>query len=142
MEELISRKYNLEEVNDIAKWILGGVKSTKVLLFKGDLGAGKTTLIKEICYLLGVKDQITSPTYTIVNEYLLPKGDRLYHMDLYRLNSFEEAMEIGIEEMIESGSICIIEWPEIIEDIIVENYITVRIDHLDADRREVFCYFS
>lgn len=83
-----------------------------VLLFSGDMGAGKTTLIRALCRHLGVQDAMSSPTFALVNEYRLPSGAPVYHMDLYRLRSEEEAEGAGLVDLIDSGALCFVEWPE------------------------------
>lgn len=119
---------------EIAQALLTFVPEERIFLFYGDLGAGKTTLIKSVCKLLGVKEQVSSPTFSIINEYKA-KDRPVYHFDLYRLKNIEEAMDIGLEEYIESGAYCFIEWPEKIEAFIQGNIIKVLIKaHADGSR--------
>ena len=106
--------YTLEEWNDVVKQIIPGIKHP-ILLLKGNLGAGKTTFSQFLLRELGSQDEISSPTYSIVNEYDTPKG-KVFHFDLYRLKSVEEAYDFGIEEYLENGYLSIIEWPEIYMD--------------------------
>lgn len=110
--------YDLEQIHQVAKEILM-LKSDlpTIWLFRGQMGAGKTTLIKEICQRLGVKHTIQSPTFSLVNQYETEQGETLYHFDLYRLKNTREALDIGIEEYLDSGNICFIEWPEQAEDL-------------------------
>lgn len=89
-----------------------------VITFRGDLGAGKTTLIKSLCRTLGCQDEVTSPTFSLVNEYRDSNGNPVYHIDLYRLNTIEEALQMGIQEYLDSGHRCLIEWPEIIAPLL------------------------
>lgn len=119
--------HKIEELNSLAKEILNFAGSEKIFIFKGDLGTGKTTFIKEICKKLGIKGQTSSPTYSIVNEYL-SKTEKVYHIDLYRLNSVEEAFEVGIEDYLYSDNYCFIEWPQIAEELLPESYIEVSIE--------------
>lgn len=105
---------NLESLPAAANQLLG-LFSSKLVLFKGDLGSGKTTLIKELIAQLGCADIGSSPSYSIINNYL-GKERTIYHMDLFRLNNLEEAFNLGIEEILYSGSYCFIEWPELILD--------------------------
>ena len=93
-----------------------------VVLISGEMGVGKTTLIKEFLLLNGVVDNVFSPTFSIINEYLIDSGEVIYHMDLYRINKIEELEEIGFFEYLESGNLCFIEWGEIIENMIGEDY--------------------
>lgn len=111
----------------LAKTILESFGDQKIILFDAPMGAGKTTIIKELCTALGSTDNFSSPTYSIVNEYLYP-GGKIYHFDLYRLNSFNELLDIGIEEYLDSGHYCIFEWPKLIEGMINVNYKLIQIE--------------
>ena len=97
------------------------------------MGVGKTTIIKVICKELGIIDEVQSPTFSIVNEYLTDKDEKVYHFDFYRIENIEEVYDIGIEEYFDSGNICLIEWPENIESILPEQF--VRIDILENEDR-------
>ena len=108
--------YSLKDLPEIADKVLLNTEH-KTLLFYGEMGAGKTTLIKEIAKKIGVLETISSPTYSIVNEYEI-ENDKLYHFDCYRLNNTDEALDIGIEEYLESGFWNLIEWPEKISDLL------------------------
>jgi tRNA threonylcarbamoyladenosine biosynthesis protein TsaE len=116
-----------EEMKTIAQDILVQCEEFRVFTFSGNLGAGKTTLIREMCHHLGYKGDVTSPTFSLVNEYSIG-GEVVYHMDLYRLKNIEEAYDIGIEEYLFSGEYCFIEWPEIIEPILCDGYWQVKIE--------------
>ena len=112
--------YTIQELPKIAGMILANTAS-KTLLFYGDMGVGKTTLIKELARKIGVQDNLSSPTFSIVNEYLL-ESDKLYHFDFYRINSVEEVLDIGIEDYFESPHWKLIEWPEKVERFLpIEN---------------------
>ncbi|MCL4163659.1 UNVERIFIED_CONTAM: hypothetical protein GTU68_014911 [Idotea baltica] len=101
----------------------------------GQMGAGKTTLIKAICGALQVLDEVNSPTFSIVNEYLTVKGDTLYHFDFYRLESEEEAYHIGVEEYFYSGNTCMIEWPERVEGLLPDDFLRIDItENTDQSR--------
>ena len=102
-------------------------KPNKVVLFNGLMGAGKTTFIKALCKSLGVQDITSSPTFSLVNEYETPDGQRIYHFDLYRINAEVEALDMGIEEYLYSGNWCFIEWPEKIPNLLPLNVTTVNI---------------
>ena len=95
--------------------------------FYGSLGAGKTTIIKAICEVLGAIDIVSSPTFTLVNEYRTSKGEILYHIDFYRIKKLEEAFDVGIEEYLTGDSYCFMEWPEIIEEILPPEMVSIRI---------------
>ncbi|HMS98480.1 MAG TPA: tRNA (adenosine(37)-N6)-threonylcarbamoyltransferase complex ATPase subunit type 1 TsaE [Saprospiraceae bacterium] len=109
-EEII---YGLDEIEGLAQKAIEYIIKYKLALFLGEVGSGKTTLIRHICGIMGVQDEVSSPTFSLVNEYMSSRGV-VYHMDLYRLNTEREAFEAGVMEYIDSGEICLIEWPELI----------------------------
>jgi tRNA threonylcarbamoyladenosine biosynthesis protein TsaE len=128
--------YKLNEIDNAAAFILEKIKSN-ILLFEGEMGSGKTTLIKAILKHLGSGDEVSSPTFAIVNEYLTGEK-KIYHFDLYRLNDLEEAFDFGMEEYLsDEQALCLIEWPEIIRDIIPENSQKIRIIVKDFNTREI-----
>lgn len=108
-----------------------------VIAFYGSMGAGKTTFITALCNCLGVDDIVTSPTFTIVNEYRDRKGESVYHFDFYRINRLEEAIDIGLFEYFDSGRLCLMEWPEMIEDLLPEDTLKVKIEVLDENTRRL-----
>lgn len=118
---------NITEITDVAKAILDYVRTRKIFSIYGELGAGKTTLIKELCKQLGVLDRGSSPTFSLVNEYKTRDGSSVYHLDLYRLRSENEIFDIGYEEFVYSGNYCFIEWPEKIEHLLPEETVRIRI---------------
>lgn len=124
-----------DNLNQISECILSQFSDYRIILFKGDLGAGKTSLIKNLCKLLGVQSTVSSPTFSLVNEYETTQNEIIYHFDFYRIKDVEEAFDMGIEEYIESGNICLIEWPEMIEEILPEKYLEVNIS-LKGEGRE------
>jgi tRNA threonylcarbamoyladenosine biosynthesis protein TsaE len=99
------------------------------------MGAGKTTLIKVICEELGVIDETSSPTFSIVNEYLTEDDESIYHFDFYRLNKLEEAYDIGFEEYIYSDNYCLMEWAELVTSLLPEEYVSVKIDENEKGTR-------
>ncbi len=107
-----------------------------ILLFIGELGAGKTTLIKELVHQLGSIDKGSSPSYSLINEYALPDG-QLFHLDLYRLNSAQEAFALGLEETLYSGAYCLIEWPQLIMEYLDPPYHIIKIEVTDSGDRAV-----
>ncbi len=113
------------------------LKTYPVACFYGQLGAGKTTFIKQLCVMLGVTDNISSPTYPIINEYSTLSGRPVFHMDLYRLDSEEAAVRIGLEEYLESGNICLIEWADNFESLLPEQHIKIFIRKLEDDIRSI-----
>lgn len=125
---------NLNQLSSVAKALLNFSGDEKILIFEGEMGAGKTTFIKAICNELGVKETVSSPTFSIVNEYATI--DRvIYHFDFYRIKNLQEAYDIGYEEYFYSGNLCLIEWPERVEDLLPENYIKVEIKALSPVER-------
>lgn len=126
-------KWQLEaaHVNDleaVAEKIIHLTEDCNIVLLKGELGSGKTTLTKFICKLLNVKDEVSSPTFSLVNQYGLEDGKRVFHFDLYRLKDADEALDIGCDEYFNSKDLCLIEWPEIAEEILPENRIEISIE--------------
>jgi tRNA threonylcarbamoyladenosine biosynthesis protein TsaE len=101
------------------------------------MGAGKTTFIKAICEELGVEDTVNSPTFAIVNEYTAGNGDPVYHFDFYRIKKLEEVYDMGYEEYFDSGNICLIEWPELIDELLPDDVVKVNITVNDDDTRTV-----
>jgi tRNA threonylcarbamoyladenosine biosynthesis protein TsaE len=108
----------LTDLNAVAQNIVGKINNCRVWLFHGEMGSGKTTLIKEVCKTLGVEDVMSSPTFSIVNEYQTADLNTIYHFDFYRIKNETEAIEIGTEEYFYSGSPCFVEWPEKIPTLI------------------------
>lgn len=117
----------VEDLPRAAKVFLEKKGSATIIAFYGAMGAGKTTFITALCRTLGVKDDVNSPTFTIVNEYRAGSGEPVYHFDFYRINRLSEAMDIGLYEYFDSGCLCLIEWPEMIEELLPEETLKVRI---------------
>lgn len=129
-------QFRIDEIQSVSEKIISTFPLNKIFCFEGDLGAGKTTLIESICQSLGSKDDLSSPTFSIINEYASPVG-ALYHMDWYRLSSIDEAIHIGIEDYLFSGNYCFIEWPEKAVELIPKPYIKISIVSLTAEMREL-----
>lgn len=119
-----------------AKQLLKSFDGEKVIAFYGPMGAGKTTLIKALCQEMGVKDTVSSPTFSIVNEYRIPAGGKIYHFDFYRIKSVDEAYDMGYEEYFYSKAYCFIEWPEKISELMPLTFEKVTIE-LNGDEREI-----
>lgn len=131
MKEIIVK--NLSGLPHAAEQLLKEAENHQIFLFYAEMGAGKTTLIKELCRQLGVKENVSSPTFSIVNEYESPNGP-IYHFDFYRLRSEQEAYDLGYEEYFYSGHYCFVEWPERIESLLPEDAISIS---MDGDATEV-----
>ena len=127
----------LETIHESAKEFIKNIGDKKVFAFYGKMGAGKTTFTKAICEVLGVKDVITSPTFAIVNEYTDGNGNPIYHFDFYRIKKLEEVYDMGYEDYFYSGNLCLLEWPELIEEILPENAIKVKIEEQQDGSRLV-----
>jgi len=128
--------YGLQDIPNVAAKILKTIKS-KNILFHGDMGMGKTTLIKEIIKQLGVTDTVSSPTYSIVNEYKTPDNNTVYHFDFYRINSDEEAMDFGIEEYFFEQAWCLMEWPNKVENLLPLGAAQIFITAVDDTQRTI-----
>ena len=120
---------------DVAKQLLAFANGDKFFIFEGEMAAGKTTFIKAFCEALGIKDVVSSPTFSIVNEYESETGP-IYHFDFYRLKSQQEAYDIGYEEYFYSGNYCLVEWPTKVEDLLPEKYIKVEIEITGNEQRK------
>lgn len=129
---------NLADLPTVAKALLNFAVDGKIFIFNGDMGAGKTTFIKVLCNELGVTDVVSSPTYSIVNEYVSPKGS-VYHFDFYRIKNIQEAYDLGYEEYFYSGGICLIEWPELVAELLPKELIRVDIS-IAEDEQRIFTF--
>lgn len=129
---------SLADINEAAKTFVKNMGDGKVFAFYGKMGAGKTTFVKAVCECLGVDDVITSPTFAIVNEYTsATTGDAIYHFDFYRIKKLEEVYDMGYEDYFYSGSLCFLEWPELIEDLLPEDATKVTIEETEDGSRVV-----
>ncbi len=126
-KELRILSKTLSDLDEVAKLIITFAGSNKIWLFYGEMGAGKTTLIKHICEKLEVSDRVSSPTFSIVNEYQGEKVGKVFHFDFYRIKSETEAMDIGYEEYFYSGTYCLVEWPEKIPNLIPDQFLRINI---------------
>lgn len=130
------RVKNEPELQNAALELLKFAADEKVFLFEGEMGAGKTTLIKFLCFELGVKETVSSPTYSIVNEYAFP-GGKIFHFDFFRIQSQIEALDIGFEEYLSSGDYCFIEWPQNIPDLWPLHHVRVKITENEVGIRNI-----
>ena len=132
--------FSLDEIEEVARQLIGvDILKYDVVTFIGDLGSGKTTLIKSLAREMGVKDNISSPTFSIVNEYCGEKSP-IYHIDLYRLKNVYEAIDIGIEEYLYGDGVCMIEWPQIILKICPYPHIKIEIENMGKFTRRLHAY--
>jgi len=116
---LLFKNYQIANLPAVSTQIIDLAKDFKIWTFDGEMGAGKTTLIKSICKNLGVIDEVSSPTFSLVNEYKTLNGQTVFHFDFYRIKSINEAYDMGVEEYFDSGNICLIEWPNMIDEILL-----------------------
>jgi tRNA threonylcarbamoyladenosine biosynthesis protein TsaE len=124
----------VSSLDGIALTLLNANPKTRVFLFDGEMGAGKTTFINALCDVLGVVENTGSPTYSIVNEYAGREGQVIYHFDFYRIKNLEEAIDMGFEEYLDSGAYCLIEWPEKVTPLLPPDSLYVSIDRNGKER--------
>lgn len=138
MKKEVIKIDSLEALPEVAKQFIELMGDYTIFAFDGEMGVGKTTFIKELSKQLGVEDIINSPSFAIINEYRSDTtAELIYHFDCYRLNNLNEALEIGIEDYFDSGALCLIEWPEKIEELLPEDTVNVRIKELEDGTREM-----
>lgn len=129
---------SLSTIDQAAEQFIRTIQDRTIFAFYGSMGSGKTTFIKAICQALGVKDVINSPTFAIVNEYLAePTGKSIFHFDFYRIQKLEEVYDMGYEDYFDSGSLCFIEWPELIEPLLPDDTVRIHISVSDDGSRLV-----
>ena len=128
--------FSLDQIQEVAEQIIAQ-NPKKIILFNGEMGVGKTTLIKQLCKSLGVQDATSSPTFSLVNEYYTYNNQIVYHFDFYRLNKETEALDMGVDDYFYSGNWCFIEWSEKITNLIPEEHSTVTIKLLEDGKREL-----
>ncbi|MDZ7741366.1 MAG: tRNA (adenosine(37)-N6)-threonylcarbamoyltransferase complex ATPase subunit type 1 TsaE [Bacteroidota bacterium] len=121
---------SLKGLNQIARELLEEYSGKSVFALYGAMGAGKTTFVKALCQELGVIENVSSPTFSIINEYKTDTGSRVFHFDFYRIKKIEEAYDIGYEDYFYSGEYCFIEWPEMIEELLPENCVYLKIEEM------------
>jgi len=124
-----------DKLSEAAETFLPFTERYRVIVFAGEMGAGKTTFIQALCAALGIKEVVNSPTFALVNEYFTADGRSVYHFDLYRINRQEELLDIGYEDYFYSGNLCLVEWPEKAPDLIPDDALRVYIRVLDDESR-------
>lgn len=132
-----SRIYELKDLNEVADWLIAQASGEKIWVFQGQMGAGKTSLIKVLGKKVGLLDEVSSPTFSLVNHYETNQGDTIYHFDFYRLNDPEEALDIGIEEYFYSENYCWIEWPEKLGPYLPDHFLLVKIEYNSPISRKI-----
>jgi tRNA threonylcarbamoyladenosine biosynthesis protein TsaE len=137
MNVAIVEAFDLEEISKAAREIIKACKDETIWLFEGEMGAGKTTLIKAVCQELRVLNTVQSPTFSIVNEYLTDDGETIYHFDCYRLKNVAEAYDIGVEEYLDSGNLCLIEWPDKIAELLPDSSFKISIAQVSNGKRRI-----
>ena len=130
------RVFKLNDVDALAKELSTRI-SHPIVLFDGSMGMGKTTLIKALCNRLNVIDTVSSPTFSLINEYKTKDGKSIYHFDCYRLETPEEAYDFGAEEYLDSGSICLIEWAEKIQPLLPQQVHHIKLEYIDQNTRKI-----
>jgi len=128
--------FSLDQIQEVAEQIVAS-NPKKIILFNGEMGVGKTTFIKQLCKTLGVTDATSSPTFSLVNEYEIPNGKKVYHFDFYRIKQETEALDMGVDDYLYSGNWCFIEWSEKIAGLIPEEHSTINIELLSDGKREL-----
>jgi len=129
--------FKLEDIRSAAEKLIAETGTNKVYAFHGEMGAGKTTFIHALCEVMGVKGTISSPTFSIINQYTAANGNSIYHMDLYRLKDENEAINAGVEDCLYSGNICLVEWPEKAPGIFPDGTLHINITMLDTNTRKI-----
>lgn len=129
---------SLEHIHEAAREFIAAMGDNTVFALYGKMGAGKTTFIKALCQELGVEDVVTSPTFAVINEYRSDiAGELIYHFDFYRIKKLEEVYDMGYEDYFYSGALCFIEWPELVEELLLGNTIKVTIEELEDGSRKL-----
>jgi tRNA threonylcarbamoyladenosine biosynthesis protein TsaE len=136
-ETVKSQSFQLDDLGRIAEELLNDAGNCRVWLFSGELGAGKTTLIKAVCTALDVRSHMTSPTFSIVNVYHTSNNEPVYHFDFYRLKDENEALDVGVDEYLDSGNYCFIEWPDRIPSLIPSPHFKIHMVIVDKEKRRL-----
>ncbi|MBE6326801.1 MAG: tRNA (adenosine(37)-N6)-threonylcarbamoyltransferase complex ATPase subunit type 1 TsaE [Bacteroidales bacterium] len=134
-------EYTLDEIESAASEIIKAFDGRKIVRFIGEMGAGKTTMIKSLCKLLGVDEEVTSPTFAIVNEYE-GAGCRVFHFDFYRVKNQQEAIDLGLADYFYSGEYVFMEWPQLVDDFMPDDVVTLTIKEIDPTKRHATVEFA
>jgi len=128
---------HLRTIDKVAQKLINQFSDYRIFAFYGKMGAGKTTFIQSVCKVLGTEDNVTSPTFALINEYKNAQSDSIFHFDFYRIKGIEEAFDLGYEDYLYSGNYCLIEWPEMIEPLLPENIVKVKIEVCEDGARNI-----
>ncbi len=140
MQDITFEINNIDDLSQVSELLIKWRDYSNIVALYGTMGAGKTTLIKNLCNKLGVSDEVNSPTFALVNEYQTDTLDSIFHFDFYRIKSLEEVFDIGYEDYFYGGSLCLLEWPELIDPLMPEHYVKVEITLGDTDTsRKIKC---
>ena len=131
---------SIDTIHETARQFIGLIGDRTVFAFNGKMGAGKTTFIKAICEMMGVKETVNSPTFSIVNEYEAADGRIIYHFDCYRITNTQEALDLGAEDYLYSGNLCFIEWSENMAPLLPDSLVNVDIEEQEDGKREIKIY--
>lgn len=134
--KMMDKRYHIDELSTTAKELIASMNGRKLYAFYGEMGSGKTTLIKALCREMGVEEEVNSPTFSIVNEYA-GAADTIYHFDFYRINTPQEALDFGLYDYFDSERVCIMEWPECIEDLLPDEAVRINIEVVDVHTRRI-----
>ncbi len=129
--------FSLDEINQAATQFLKSIAQKKVIALHGQMGSGKTTFVQAVCILLHVNSNINSPTFSIINEYTTTEGNNIYHIDLYRIKTEQEAVNVGVEECFYSGNLCLVEWPEITPTLLPSDTLHFYLSIEENDKRKL-----
>lgn len=131
--------FSLSEIKSVAQKLFLRFSEYKIWLFYGQMGSGKTTLIKSICNHLGVVDLVSSPTFSIVNQYVSSDNESVYHFDFYRIKHECEALDLGVDEYFDSKAFCLVEWPSMISSLLPKNALHITLEIIDKETRFIHC---
>ena len=128
---------HIKTIGTVAQKLINQFPDYRIFAFYGKMGAGKTTFIQSVCKVLGTEDNVTSPTFALINEYKNAQSDSIFHFDFYRIKDIDEAFDLGYEDYLYSGNYCLIEWPEMIEPLLPENIVKVKIEVCEDGARNI-----
>lgn len=142
---MLSKTFEINSIDDlsrVSRFLIDWRDKSNIIAFYGPMGSGKTTLIKNLCHILGVSDEVNSPTFALINEYLTDNDKSIFHFDFYRIKKLEEVYDIGYEDYFYSGHLCLLEWPELIDPLMPDHFIKVEIALGNTDtKRIITCSF-